>query len=375
MKIDINQIKPNTWNCNILGEQEIQNLEQRMTQDGQEKTVPIIVRKLPNSNFYELIDGEHRWTIAKKHNWTTIEAIIQEADELQARALCISYNRIRGRTDWIKLHDIIINDLAQGIDIVRTYQESLTPTEIQWLLSLDHLIPEARTILEKSIKKYPELSLEHLHLIAQFPPYQQKSLVEKFKNAIVSHALLKALNAILQPPTQQHTTIPLPPYLKQTNPQHQLTNKLPNQTHQTNNNTEFDPDHTVTLQKNTTYKIDEEGQTLEDKTEEPTEEQRAWLVSGSHCCECGRHYHTNFRDLTVSVQKENLLFERIDITPHTFMVHCNKCNTDHQYTIDPTNNNSSSDEWGVVEICCSRCKPMRKGLLNVNTGKAFWFGI
>jgi len=374
MKLCINQIKANTWNCNILGEQERQNLKQRMTQDGQEKTVPIIVRKLPNTDLYELVDGEHRWEIAKELGWITIEALIQEADELQARALCISYNRIRGRVDWIKLYDVVTNDLAQGIDIVRTYQESLTPTEVQWLLSLDRLIPEARTILEKSIKKYPELSLEHLHLIAQFPPYQQKSLVEKFKNAIVSHALLKALNATLQPPTQQQT--PLPPYLKQTNPQHQLTNKLPNQTHQTNNNREFDPDHSITLQKNTTYKIEGEGQALEDKTEEPTEEQRAWLVSGSYCCECGRHYHTNFRDLTVSVQKENLFFNLIDITPHTFMVHCNKCNTDHQYTIDPTNNKSSSDgEWGVVEICCSRCKPMRKGLLDVNTGKAFWFGI
>jgi len=35
--------------------------------------------------YYELIDGEHRWTNAKDLGWEEISVIILEADDLQSK--------------------------------------------------------------------------------------------------------------------------------------------------------------------------------------------------------------------------------------------------------------------------------------------------
>ncbi|MDR0492976.1 MAG: ParB N-terminal domain-containing protein, partial [Nitrososphaerota archaeon] len=79
--LKLTQIQANQWNCNYLGPKETHALKQHMQKDGPEKTQPIIVRKTQqntNNNDneynqqeqqYEIVDGEHRWAIAKEHGW------------------------------------------------------------------------------------------------------------------------------------------------------------------------------------------------------------------------------------------------------------------------------------------------------------------
>jgi hypothetical protein len=149
LKLGLDQIRANAWNCNFLGVVEQQALKQRMSVDGPEKTLPIVVRRMPDGS-YEIVDGEHRWAIAKELGWAIINAIECEADDVQSRALCIGYNRLRGRLNWIKFYGVVKKDLDAGIDLAVAYGEVLSSTELEWVLSLGNLLPKARLVLEDS---------------------------------------------------------------------------------------------------------------------------------------------------------------------------------------------------------------------------------
>ncbi|MDR0460575.1 MAG: ParB/RepB/Spo0J family partition protein [Nitrososphaerota archaeon] len=221
-QLKLTQIKANQWNCNYLGPKETQALKQHMQKDGPEKTLPIVVRKTQNNSnqddednqqqqqqeqCYEIVDGEHRWAIARELGWETINAIERDVDDQQSKSLCITYNRIRGRLNWIKLYDIIKKDQTTGINITQAYGEALSDKEIEWLLALDNLIPQARTVLEEALKKHPEYTLEQLYMLSLFPPAQQESLMEKFKTPLILQSLKQILTPFLQQPPQQNTQL------------------------------------------------------------------------------------------------------------------------------------------------------------------------
>ena len=354
------QIKPNIWNCNFLSQDEKQNLKQNLQKNGPQKTPPIIVRKTQTNN-YEIVDGEHRWQIAKELGWTTINTIEQQATDQQSKALSISYNRWRGHLNWIKLYTIIKQDKQTGINIQETYKNALTPTELEWLLTLDKLTPNTLTTLEEALKKHPEITLEQLHLLTLFPTDQQQNIVEKFKKPMVTQALTQALNDYTQKTPQQPNTKPQ----TQTNNYHYYTptqNNHPNTNTYTQHNT---PNH---QEEEKTNQNTQTNQTNQNTTNQNTTKNTtpALLTTISYNCKCGKHYHIDLKNATVKVQKENQLFEYIDTQPHTLQVHCNKCKTDHEFTIKNT-------QKETLQILCTRCKPQpRKGTLNINTGEATW---
>jgi len=70
--------------------------------------------------------------------------------------------------------------------------------------------------------------------------------------------------------------------------------------------------------------------------------------------------------MSVVVQKENELFEHVDMKPRTFQVHCDKCNSEHEFAVEGT-------EGETKQVFCRRCKPLpRKGILDVNSGEVTW---
>jgi ParB/RepB/Spo0J family partition protein len=345
-----------------------------MSDDGPEKTLPIVVRKTPGG--YELVDGEHRWRIAKELGWQTINALEREADDLQSRVLCISYNRWRGRLNWLKLYDIIKKDQDQGIDLKVAYQEALSGSELDWLFSLGDLISSVKPVLEEALKRHPEITLEHLYLLSQFPPTQQESLVERFKNPVVTHALMQALTPFIQKNQ-------IPPH-KETQPQ--ISTQIP---------TQISPPQTYLTQKNPTFSTPKEplpqltpntkpppdyffpNQNLQPNptlstnppfASEPIakkETQKAILLAVSCDCDCGRHYNINFKNKTILVQKQNQLYEHADTHPHTYQIYCNKCSTTHEFIVE-------NIETLNLQIFCRRCKPPREGHLDLNTSEATW---
>jgi len=376
LKLNVNQIKANTWNCNFLDEQEKQTLKQHMNQNDPKETVPVVVRKIIDTNnyWYELVDGEQRWTIAKELGWTTINAIECTANDLESRVLCVGYNRIRGRINWFKLHEVIKKDANAGIDVAKAYREVLPHKELEWLLSLDNLVPKARLTLEEALKKHPEISLEQLHLLALFPADQQEELVDNFKTPIVIPILKQILG-------QQNQTRGHPKDTAlQTTPEKTIKTMLPKTTAQNISETSK-AEQTADTHQSTPQKL--EPQTEEDlrfsdrgtsqtelgaglRPDDKPEIKQALLVAVSYLCDCGRQYHANFKKSSIVVQKQNLLFEHVDYVPHTFLTHCSKCSSDHEFVID----NAKRE---VSQIYCRRCKPPREGLLDVNTGEVTWF--
>jgi len=89
MKLLLDQIRANSWNCNYMGENEQHALKQRLIVQDPTTMDPLIVRLMPDGN-YELVDGEHRWRIAKEIGWTELEVFVLEADDLTAKTRCVA---------------------------------------------------------------------------------------------------------------------------------------------------------------------------------------------------------------------------------------------------------------------------------------------
>ena len=385
LNLKLDQIRSNSWNCNFLSPQERASLKERMKEDGPEKTPEIVVRN--TGVVYELVDGEQRWEIAGELGWEFIRAIERQADDLQARALCVGYNRWRGRLNWFKLYDFMKKDLEAGINVHVAYNGALSSKEIESVLSLGKLVPEAREALEESIKRFPEITLEHLHLLSLFPAGQQGSLVEKFKSPVVSQALLQALNPFLsknlvEPPVKDSVSqsaamsrrspaINKPAagkVLKSTFPKHMSSHSSESldeveQPRSQGEFSELDLEEKSTLGNQASQR---EDAGLTGLTEKEHEVQKALLIEVSYDCDCGKHYRVSFKNMSVVVQKENELFEHVDMKPRTFQVHCDKCNSDHEFAVD-------GSEGETKQIFCRRCKPLpRRGILDVNAGEVTW---
>jgi hypothetical protein len=385
MKIRLDQIRANSWNSNFMDQQEQEALKQRMHETGPEKTLPLIVRLMPDGS-YELIDGEHRWTIAKELGWEKIAVIIRETNDLQAKACCISYNKLRGRFNWFKLCDVLRQDFDNGVNLEEAYKDALSSKELKWILSLSNLVPQARLTLENSLKKYPEYTLEQLHLMSKLPPDQQESLSETYKKPIATYLLTRLLTAFLQKNQPQHSTTKEEKHYQPNNPQNQTANPNSNTVnHDQNDFTEqTDEDKCTPLdfwqsKWHNNYGDDEvESEDQVSQTSNPDDEQalknaikeRALLVAVEHSCDCGRLYQVNFKKKTIVVQKENTLYEHVDFQTYTFLVHCDKCDNDREVKINNTENNNYDEETELT--LCNRCNPVRKGWVNANTGEVTW---
>jgi len=195
LKVGLEDLKPNPWNTNLLREQEREMLKRQMESGGPEATPPLVVRK--KDDVYEIIDGEQRWRVAKELGWQHIYVLPPlEADDLKVKTLCISYNSWRGRQNWFKLCDVMMEDIEAGVNVHAVYGSVLNTEQVEMTLSLANLVPEARKILEQALVKFPEVTLPQLNLLSKFPKDQQKSLAGKFAK---EPAGIKALKATLSP--------------------------------------------------------------------------------------------------------------------------------------------------------------------------------
>lgn len=110
--IELNKIKPNDYNPNVVPEDILAKLRQEIGQKG--LTQPIIVRS--RGNAYEVIDGEHRWQICRDLGWQEIPCIIQDFDDNEAKIKTLQLNYMRGLAVPIKLAHLI-HDLSKEIKL------------------------------------------------------------------------------------------------------------------------------------------------------------------------------------------------------------------------------------------------------------------
>lgn len=123
VEIDINKIKSNKWNPTNLGNASYILLKRSIKAIGMLN--PIVVRQ--KDKYFELIDGENRWKIAKELGAQTIQAkIIKVKNELEAKAISFSLNKIKGKLDSNR-STALVNEIRKGMD----------DKELQAILGLD----------------------------------------------------------------------------------------------------------------------------------------------------------------------------------------------------------------------------------------------
>lgn len=132
LALDIDSVKPNTWNPNSMAPELQARLVAGITRllDKTGAIPPIVVRPAPGSpGMYEIIDGFHRWKVLKKLNQKTVDSFVLNVDDAQARLLTDTLNYLRGSPDNDKrgrmLAEILMGD------------ESLTVADLALLVPKD----------------------------------------------------------------------------------------------------------------------------------------------------------------------------------------------------------------------------------------------
>ena len=173
--IPLEKIKPNQWNCNHLSKPEREKLKDQMKANPQ-TIQPIMVRRL-DGNTYEIVDGEQRWRIAQNLGWSTIPAVILEnLPDKDAILLTLSYNKLRGNIDWLKLYNL----KKSGIVTEDLLEKILSKDEIKKLERIEKISEEAKKKISESAETYgwSKITVEHLSALADYPKPRQPETVE-----------------------------------------------------------------------------------------------------------------------------------------------------------------------------------------------------
>lgn len=100
-KVNVDEIKPNDYNPNIMAQSKFDALVHNIKEEG-EMLQPIL---LNTENI--IIDGEHRWKASKEAGLTEIWSVIVESDEEASIMKTISFNNIQGHFDPLKLNELL----------------------------------------------------------------------------------------------------------------------------------------------------------------------------------------------------------------------------------------------------------------------------
>ena len=112
--IAVDKIRPNNWNPNVIPEDVLRKLRAEIEKKGM--CEPIHVRTHEKTGAYEIVDGFHRWSIAKEVGLTEIPAIIQDYDEQEAKIKTIQLNYMRGTAIPIRMANLI-HELSKEMTI------------------------------------------------------------------------------------------------------------------------------------------------------------------------------------------------------------------------------------------------------------------
>ena len=160
--------------------------------------VRIIVRRIPNSDRYEILAGHNRTAATRLVGWTKIAAEIVVADDARAISIATLTNLLQRQDLSIiergKAYKVLLeaknrqgcrSDLADGTSGENRQKYSaraivaeffgVSEYEIRKAIKLTRLIPELQTVLEDSPQK---LNLACADLIADYDPESQRAFVE-----------------------------------------------------------------------------------------------------------------------------------------------------------------------------------------------------
>ena len=110
--VEIEKIKPNTYNPNEMTERVFDHLKAEIARIG--FLDPVLVRE--ENGEYIIVDGEHRWTASKEAGLKTIPVVIVEMTETEAMIETYNANAIKGLINPLKFANLI-EDLKTNIQM------------------------------------------------------------------------------------------------------------------------------------------------------------------------------------------------------------------------------------------------------------------
>jgi len=172
--VDIGLLRPNSWNYNRQTDAVYRAVVESIRRDG--FVLPVVVRQ--NDNYYEIIDGEHRWKAAKELAYKEIPVIVLKADDVHAKALTIRFNETKGEPDDGALAKLLLE--IQSIPDVRIVLP-WTDDELKALLEgasadLDDMLKDEESKSGK-IGRNDEDD-DSISVIVYLPPDEHASLTE-----------------------------------------------------------------------------------------------------------------------------------------------------------------------------------------------------
>lgn len=178
--IAADQIAPNPWNPNRMSRDKMGKLKAEIRRRG--FGAPILVR--PAEGRYQIVDGEHRWRIARELRIPMIPCVVTEMDPMTARIKTIQMNGFRGENDPGRLATLLSElsmafgsqklssllpwsemEIGQMISLAAKQAESEVLTEIE-ALTMEPLEFELFTavvtiahkgVIEKSLSKAKQI--------------------------------------------------------------------------------------------------------------------------------------------------------------------------------------------------------------------------
>lgn len=111
--LNIDELYPHPDSPNKMGKSKILKLTRNIEQSGLYE--PLIVRKHPEKNGYEIINGNQRLEALRKLGYESVECIIWDVDAHRTRLLLCTLNRLSGR-DRLKQKKKLIRELTTELD-------------------------------------------------------------------------------------------------------------------------------------------------------------------------------------------------------------------------------------------------------------------
>ncbi len=171
--VDIGRLVAHPDNPNRMNDEEFAKLEANVGPDGQ--MPPLIVRSLELTQAFDeerqldklqIIDGEHRWILAKKRNDSTIEVRVWcDVTDQKAKQLLLTLNRLHGRDDKLRRGKLIqdLYDIEPDHEVLSTI---LPETSKQIETILEEINREA---VENATSKARKISERHPMTIFVLP--------------------------------------------------------------------------------------------------------------------------------------------------------------------------------------------------------------
>lgn len=102
--VDISRVEPNPWNPNMQDPEIFRVLAQSLKEEGFGE--PVLVRPI-EGNKLQIVNGEHRYRLAKETGMTHIPVAIVHMEEVDAKLATIRRNRTRGGLDTLKVAGLL----------------------------------------------------------------------------------------------------------------------------------------------------------------------------------------------------------------------------------------------------------------------------